>query len=151
MPVQRTLVLVKPDGVQRGLVGEVITRLERRGLKIVGMKFLHVTNELAHKHYAEHEGKPFFPGLVSFITSSPIVAMAVEGKDAIAAVRQTMGATNPVQAAPGSIRADFGLDIGRNVVHGSANEADAEREVALYFTEKELFSYIKDHQRWLTE
>ncbi len=151
MAVQRTLVLVKPDGVQRGLIGDVVTRLERRGLKIVGMKLLNVSNDLARKHYAEHEGKGFFPGLIAFIMSGPVVAMAVEGKDAIAAVRQSMGATNPVQAAPGSIRADFGLDIGRNIVHGSANEADAQREVGLWFADSELVSFTKDHQRWLTE
>lgn len=149
--MQRTLVLVKPDGVQRGLAGEVLSRLERRGLKIVGAKMLQVSQELAHKHYGVHEGKPFFAGLVEFITSSPILALAVEGNDAVAAVRQTMGGTNPLEAAPGTVRGDFGQDIGRNLVHGSDSAKNAQAEIALFFAEDELMTYERDGQRWVTE
>ncbi|MFN0146039.1 MAG: nucleoside-diphosphate kinase, partial [Dehalococcoidia bacterium] len=125
--MERTLVLIKPDAMQRGLAGEVIARWERRGLRIAGLKLMRVTDALARRHYAEHDGKPFFKGLVEFITSSPVVAAVLEGPDAVEAVRQTNGATNPVQAAPGSIRADFGLDKGRNLVHASDSVASAQR------------------------
>ncbi|QFG04296.1 nucleoside-diphosphate kinase [Tepidiforma bonchosmolovskayae] len=137
--------------MQRGLAGEIIARLERRGLKIVGMKLLRVTRELAERHYAEHVGKPFFPGLVEFITSAPVIAIAWEGKDAIKVVRATIGATNPVEAAPGTVRADFGLDKGRNLVHASDGPESAARELALFFAPEELLSWDRDVDRWVTE
>src|SRR5690554_8149320 len=131
--MQRTLILVKPDGVQRGLIGPIIERFERRGLKLVGLKFMQMSRELAEQHYAIHQGKPFYDGLVNYITSGPIVAMAWEGKEAIAMARATVGATNPVAAAPGTIRGDFGVEIGRNLVHGSDSPENGEKEVALFF------------------
>ena len=148
---ERTLFLVKPDAMQRALAGEIIARLERRGLKIVGMKLLRVTRELAQRHYAEHVGKPFFPGLVEFITSAPVIAIAWEGKDAIKVVRATIGATNPVEAAPGTVRADFGLDKSRNLVHASDGPESAARELALFFAPEELLSWDRDVDRWVTE
>ncbi len=135
MAVERTLVLCKPDAVARGLVGEVIGRLERKGLRLVAMDLRTLDEAVAKAHYAEHEGKPFFAELVSFITSDPLVAMCVEGPDAVTAVRTLMGPTDPVKAAPGSIRGDYGLDIGRNLVHGSDSGDSAVREVALFFPE----------------
>jgi nucleoside-diphosphate kinase len=131
--VERSLVLCKPDAVERGLVGEVVDRLERKGLRLVAMDLRVLDEAVAKAHYAEHEGKPFFGELVEFITSGPLVAICVEGLDAVAAVRTLMGTTNPVQAAPGSIRGDYGLDIGRNLVHGSDSAASAAREVELFF------------------
>jgi nucleoside-diphosphate kinase len=131
--VERSLVLCKPDAVERGLVGEVVDRLERKGLRLVAMDLRVLDEAVAKAHYAEHEGKPFFGELVEFITSGPLVAICVEGLDAVAAVRTLMGTTNPVQAAPGSIRGDYGLDIGRNLVHGSDSAASATREVELFF------------------
>ena len=133
MAVERTLVLCKPDAVERGLVGEVVDRLERKGLRLVAMDLRVLDEAVAKAHYAEHEGKPFFGELVEFITSGPLVAICVEGPEAVAAVRTLMGPTNPVQAAPGSIRGDYGLDIGRNLVHGSDSAASAAREVQLFF------------------
>ena len=135
MAVERTLVLCKPDAVQRRLVGEVVDRLERKGLRLVAMDLRVLDEAVAKAHYAEHEGKPFFGELVSFITSGPLVAICVEGLDAVAAVRVLMGPTNPVEAPPGSIRGDYGLDIGRNLVHGSDSAASATREVDLFFPE----------------
>ena len=148
---QQTLVLLKPDAVQRGLVGETVQRFERTGLKIVGMKMLQVDQALAHKHYGVHEGKPFFPGLVSFITSSPILAIVLEGPNAVDKVRGIMGATDPVKAAPGTIRGDLGLDIGRNLVHGSDAPETAAKEIALFFSPKELVSYTRDSEKWVVE
>ena len=133
MAVERTLVLCKPDAVERGLVGEVVDRLERKGLRLVAMDLRVLDEAVAKAHYAEHEGKSFFGDLVSFITSGPLVAICVEGLDAVAAVRTLMGPTNPVQAPPGSIRGDYGLDIGRNLVHGSDSAASAIREIELFF------------------
>jgi nucleoside-diphosphate kinase len=133
--VERTLVLCKPDAVERGLVGEVVDRLERKGLRLVAMDLRVLDEAVAKAHYAEHEGKSFFDELVSFITSGPLVAICVEGLDAVAAVRVLMGPTNPVQAPPGSIRGDYGLDIGRNLVHGSDSAASATREIELFFPE----------------
>ncbi len=130
---ERTLVLVKPDGVQRGLVGEVVTRLEKRGLQLVGMKLMQVDDALARQHYGEHVDRPFFGGLVSFITSSPVVAMVWEANNAVSIVRNTLGETNPVNSPAGTIRGDFGIDIGRNLVHGSDSPESAEREVNLFF------------------
>ena len=131
--MEKTLVLVKPDGVQRGLSGEIISRFENRGLKLIGLKLMQVSEELAGRHYHEHTERPFFPGLVSFITSGPIIAMAWEGDNAISIVRQTMGTTNPVEASPGTIRGDLAINIGRNVVHGSDGLESAERELDLFF------------------
>ena len=149
--MERSLVLVKPDGVQRGLVGEVISRLERRGLRLIAAKFLAVSRELAEQHYAEHVGKPFYEGLISYIVSSPVMAMAWEGPNAVAAIRQTMGATKPTEAAPGSIRHDFGLEIGRNLTHASDQPKRGEEEVALWFSEEELVSWDRDVDRWIFE
>ncbi|HEY0614755.1 MAG TPA: nucleoside-diphosphate kinase [Candidatus Elarobacter sp.] len=140
MAVERTLILAKSDAVVRGLVGEILARFERRGYVILGMKLMHVTKEQAQRHYAEHEGKGFFQGLVEYITSTPIVAMVIEGEDAIEGCRSTIGATNPIKATPGTIRGDYGQTIGRNLVHGSDSPASAEREVAIFFRDDELFA-----------
>ena len=148
---ERSLVLLKPDAVQRGLVGRLISRLERRGLKIAGLKLMRLDLPLARRHYAEHVEKPFFTGLAEFMMSSPIVAMAVEGKGAVDAVRGAMGPTNPMSAAPGTIRGDFGVDIGRNLIHGSDSPESAERELAIFFADEELFDYPRDSERWITE
>jgi len=131
--VQRTLVLVKPDGFRRHLTGEIISRLERKGLNIAAMRMLQMDRALAKRHYAVHDGKPFFAGLVDFITSGPIVAIVVEGEKAVEAVRKLMGETDPVKAAPGTIRGDYGLDIGENLIHGSDSEENAQKEIALFF------------------
>jgi len=149
--VERTLVIIKPDGVQRGLIGPIITRLERRGLKITAMKMIQMGYDLARKHYAIHEGKPFYEGLIEYITSGPVVVMVVEGKKAIEIVRRTMGATNPMEAAPGTIRADYGLEIGRNLVHGSDGPETAAFEIPLFFNEDEILSYTRDTDRWIFE
>jgi nucleoside-diphosphate kinase len=130
---ERTLVLVKPDGVRRGLIGEVISRIERKGLAITRLELVTLTRERAEQHYAEHTDKPFFGDLVDFITSGPVAALVVEGPDAVVAVRQLMGATNPLEAAPGSLRGDFATAIGENIVHGSDSQASGEREIALFF------------------
>jgi nucleoside-diphosphate kinase len=149
--VERTLVLVKPDGVQRGLIGEIIARLERRGLRLVGAKFMLVTRKLAEQHYAVHKGKPFYDGLIRYITSSPVMAMAWEGPSAVAAVRQTMGSTRPVEAAPGTIRHDFGLEVGRNLTHASDSAANGSDEVALWFTKQELVDWNRAVDNWIFE
>ena len=149
--MERTLVMVKPDGVQRGLIGEVVARLERRGLKIVAMKMLKLSPELAAEHYAIHKGKPFYEGLLRYITSAPVVAMVVEGPQAIEIVRRTMGATHPAEAAPGTIRADFALEIGRNLVHGADSPENAAREIALFFSSEEILSYTREVDRWILE
>ena len=149
--MERTLVIIKPDAVQRGLVGEIIARLERRGLKIVAMKLMQISKELAARHYGVHVGKPFYAGLVDYITSSPVVVLAVEGKRAIEVVRSTMGATNPAQAAPGTIRADLALEIGRNLVHGSDGPETAAFELELFFREEEWVSWTRDTERWISE
>ncbi len=151
MEVERTFVMVKPDGVQRGLVGEVISRLERKGLKIVAMKMLRIPKEMAETHYAEHREKPFFGALVSYITSGPVVAMVVEGKSAVSVVRNLVGKTNPVEAAPGTIRGDLAMDIGRNVVHASDSPESAEREISIFFTEDEIVEYSKVDEDWVYE
>ncbi len=149
--MERTLLLIKPDAMQRGLAGEIIARLERRGLKIVAVRMLKVSRALAKQHYAEHEGKPFFAGLVAYITSSPILAAVFEGNGAIVATRQTMGATNPLEAATGSIRADFGLEKGRNLTHGSDSPASARREIALFFGDMPPVSWKRDTDPWVFE
>jgi nucleoside-diphosphate kinase len=149
--IEQTLVLVKPDGLQRGLVGEIVGRLERRGLRLVGMKLMRITEELAGRHYAEHREKPFFAGLVAFITSAPVVAMVWEGPGAVAMVRAMMGATNPANAAPGTIRGDLAVDFGMNVIHGSDSTESAQREVSLFFTADEVLGWERTIDRWVIE
>jgi nucleoside-diphosphate kinase len=149
--VERTLVLVKPDGVQRGLIGEVISRLERRGLRLVAAKFMKVSQELAETHYAIHKGKPFYEGLIRYITSAPVMAMVWEGPNAIAAVRQTMGATRPTEAAPGSLRHDFALEVGRNLTHASDSVDNGAQEVALWFQPQELVNWERATDAWIFE
>ena len=149
--VERTLIIVKPDAVQRGLVGEVVGRLERRGLKIVALEMQQIDSTTARRHYAEHEGKPFFEGLVSYITSSPVVVMVLEGPQAVAAARATIGATKPVEATPGTLRGDFGLMVGRNLIHGSDSVESAAREVEIFFGEDAGFSYARELDRWVLE
>ena len=149
--MERTLVLIKPDGVQRGLVGEVISRLERRGLRIVAAKFMKVENKLAETHYAIHKGKPFYDGLIRYITSAPVLAMVWEGPNAITAVRQTMGSTKPTEAAPGSVRHDYALEVGRNLTHASDNVENGENEVALWFKKLELVEWQREIDRWIFE
>ncbi len=149
--MERTFVMIKPDGVQRGLIGEVIKRLERKGLKIVAMKMMKVSEELATKHYAEHKEKPFFKSLLEYITSGPVVAMVVEGKNAVKVVRTLVGATNPVEASPGTIRGDYGMDIGRNVIHASDSLESAEREISLFFNAEEIIDYTRIDEDWLYE
>lgn len=143
--------MVKPDGVQRGLVGEVIHRIERRGLKIIALRMNTITKEMAKKHYAEHAQKPFFNSLIDFITSGPSVSMVVEGKNAVVVMRAINGATNPVNAATGSIRSDFALDTGRNVVHASDSPESAEREIAIHFRESEMTGYSRIDETWVYE
>jgi nucleoside-diphosphate kinase len=149
---ERTFVAVKPDGVERGLVGEILLRFERRGLTLVGLKIMNVSQKQAEEHYGEHKGKPFFDGLVKHITSGPIVAMVWEGKDAVALTRSTIGATNPVAAAPGSIRGDLSVDIARNIVHGSDSPENAIRETNIFFSKEELLpSKEKTIDKWVWE
>lgn len=147
--MERTFVMVKPDGVQRGLVGEVILRLERRGLKLVAAKFLQVSRELAETHYAIHKGKPFYEGLVDYITSSPVMAMVWEGPNVVQAVRQTMGATRPTEAAPGTIRHDFALEVGRNLTHASDSPENAMVEIDLWFSKMELVAWDRVTDPWV--
>ena len=149
--MERTLILVKPDGVQRGLMGEIVARFERRGLKLLGMKFIQMSQELANQHYAVHKERPFFNDLVSYITSGPVLAMVWEGKDAIAAARSTIGATKPAEAAPGSIRGDFGMEIGRNLVHGSDSPENGEKEANLFFKPEELVTWTRVTESWISE
>jgi nucleoside-diphosphate kinase len=150
---ERTFVMVKPDGVQRGLIGDVVSRFEERGLKLVGAKFMEIDRDLAHEHYGEHEGKPFFEGLVEFITSGPVFAMVWEGSDATRQVRKMMGETDPADSPPGTIRGDYGLDLGHNVIHGSDHEDEGanEREIALFFDEGELVDWELDSADWVYE
>jgi nucleoside-diphosphate kinase len=149
--MERTLIIIKPDGVQRALVGDVIKRFEQRGLRLAGLKLIQIPRALAEEHYAEHKGKGFYEGTVTYMTSAPVVVMVLEGPDAVAASRATMGATNPLNAAPGTIRADFGLNISRNLVHGSDKPETAEREIKLYFQPGELLSYARAGDGWLKE
>lgn len=149
--MQRTLVLLKPDAIQRGLAGEIISRLERKGLKLVAGKLMLVSEELANRHYKDHVGKPFFEGLVTFITSGPLMAMVVEGENAVDVVRSTMGATNPQEAAPGTIRGDLANTIGQNLIHGSDSEESAAREVSLFFSPEEVIDYSREIDRWIIE
>jgi len=149
--MERTLILVKPDAMQRGLAGEVLQRLERRGLRIVGLRLLQVDRPMAERHYAEHVGKPFFEGLVTYITSSPIIAAVLEGPNAVAAARQTMGSTRPTEAAPGTIRGDLGVEVGRNLVHGSDGPESAAREIAIFFEGEDLPSWPRAVDQWVFE
>jgi nucleoside-diphosphate kinase len=149
--VEQTLVLVKPDGVQRALIGEVISRLERRGLRLAAAKFMWVSQELAETHYAIHKGKPFYDGLIRYITSAPVMAMVWEGPNAVAAVRQTMGATRPTEAAPGSLRHDFALEVGRNLTHASDTPENGGKEVALWFQPSELVAWGRAVDAWIFE
>ncbi len=147
--MERTLIIVKPEGIQRGLIGNVLTRLEQRGLKFVGLKLLQITAELAEQHYGVHKGKPFYNGLVKHITSGPVVVGVVEGPKAISVVRATMGATNAAEAAPGTIRGDYALDIGYNIIHGSDGPETAVQEINLFFTPEELVSYSLVTDQWV--
>jgi nucleoside-diphosphate kinase len=149
--MQRTLVLVKPDGVQRGLVGAIIARLEGRGLKLIGLKMMRITKDVASRHYAEHQGKPFYDGLIAFITSGPVVAMIWEGREAVSVVRSLIGATDPLKAAPGTIRGDLALDLGMNLIHGSDSPARARDEIALFFEPNELHEWDRTADRWIRE
>jgi nucleoside-diphosphate kinase len=149
--MERTLVLIKPDGVQRGLIGEIIGRLERRGLRLAAAKFMQVSQELAETHYAIHKGKPFYDGLIKYITSAPVMAMVWEGPNAVGAIRQTMGSTRPTDAAPGSVRHDFALEVGRNLTHASDTVENGEKEVALWFNVSELVQWKRDTDQWIFE
>ncbi len=148
---ERTLVLVKPDAMQRGLAGEILTRLERRGLRIVALRLFQMDDALARRHYAEHEGKPFYQGLIAYIAACPIIAAVLEGPRAVEVVRKTMGATNPANAEPGTIRGDLGLETGRNLIHGSDSPDSALREIALFFDEDDIHAYPRDIDRWILE
>jgi len=149
--LERTFLAIKPDGVQRGLVGEIISRFEAKGFTLVGLKFMQVSRELAEQHYGVHREKPFFAGLVDFITSGPVVAMVWEGDGVIAAARKMIGATNPLNAEPGTIRGDFGVDIGRNIIHGSDAPETATQEVSLWFKDEELVSWQSSLSSWIRE
>ena len=149
--MERTLIIVKPDAMQRGLAGEVISRFERRGLRIAGLKLIKIDRALAERHYGEHVGKPFYEGLVSFITSSPVVVGVLEGPNAVQAVRNTMGATNPLNANGGTIRGDLAISVGPNLVHGSDSQQSAEREIGLFFRPEEIVDYQRELERWLFE
>ena len=149
--MEQTLILVKPDGVQRGLIGQIISRFERRGMKLVGLKFIQMTNELAAQHYAVHQGKKFYDDLIEYIVSGPVVALVWAGEDAIAAARATMGSTRPVDSAPGTIRGDFGMEVSRNLVHGSDEPENAKKEVALFFDGSELIDWQRDSDKWIKE
>ena len=149
--MERTFVMLKPDALQRNLIGELLARFDRCGLKLVAMKFMQISNELAAKHYAEHVGKPFYEKLVTYITSGPVVPMVFEGTNAVDFVRKLVGSTDPQQAAPGTIRADYGQEIGRNIIHASDSKASAEREIALFFSDSEFVSYIKIDAPWVHE
>ena len=149
--MERTLVIIKPDAIQRGLAGTILARLEQRGLKLVALKMLQMDEDLARRLYAIHQGKAFFSGLVSYITSSAVIAAVLEGKKAVEVVRRTMGETDPAQATPGTIRGDLALEIGRNLIHGSDSQETAEREINLFFPPEEIISYQRDGERWITE
>ena len=149
--MEQTLILIKPDAMQRGLAFEILSRLENRGLRLAGLRLLQVEQSMAEKHYAEHEGKPFFAGLVSYITSSPIIAAVFEGTNAVSAARQSIGSTNPTEASPGTIRGDFGLEIGRNIIHGSDSVESANREIGIFFEGHPVIQWEKDTEKWVFE
>ena len=147
--MERSLVLIKPDAIQRGLAGEIISRLERKGLTIVAMKMLQMDKSLAQRHYAIHKDKPFFTELVDFITSSPIIAIVFQGKNAVALIRQMMGETNPAKASPGTIRGDLGINITHNLIHGSDSPENASQEISLFFSGEEIADYTRDIDKWI--
>ncbi len=149
--MEQTLVILKPDAVQRGLIGQITARLEQRGIKLVGMRFIQIDNELAARHYAVHKGKPFYDGLIKYITSSPVVVQVWEGKRVIETVRRTCGATNPIDADVGTIRADFGVEIGRNLIHASDGPETAAYEIPLYFKDEDLVSWPRANDPWINE
>jgi nucleoside-diphosphate kinase len=149
--LERTLIIIKPDAVQRGLTGEILRRFEARGLRIVAMKFVHMTRDLAERHYADHQGKPFFPGLVDYITSGPVVVLTLEGTNAILAARKTIGSTKPHEAEAGTIRGDLALEIGRNLVHGSDSVDNGLKEIANFFTDAELVGWLRATDPWIFE
>ena len=149
--MERTFVMVKPDGLERGFCGNIISRFEQKGYRLAALKLIKIDQKLAKKHYAEHEGKPFFAGLVNYITSSPVVVMVLEGKDVIATVRKMMGATDPLKAEVGTIRGDLAIDIGRNIIHGSDSKESAEREISLYFKPEEILEYSRTMEKWIYE
>ena len=149
--MERTFVMVKPDGVQRGIIGQVMECFESKGLKLVAAKFMRIDEELASKHYGEHIGKPFYEPLVKFITSGPVLAMVWEGKNSISTVREIVGKTNPADAGPGTIRGDYGMTTGRNIIHASDSPASAEREINLFFQENEVLDYTRIDEVWVYE
>jgi len=149
--MERTFVMIKPDGVQRRLVGKIIERFERAGLKIVAMKFIKVSKEMAEKHYEIHKGKPFYEGLIKYITSGPVLAMVIEGENAIERTRMLVGSTDPQKAMPGTIRGDFCQHIGRNIIHASDGKETAEKEIALWFGEEEIVDYNMNDEKWVYE
>tara|TARA_B100001245_G_C22742137_1_gene359759 strand:+ start:35 stop:484 length:450 start_codon:yes stop_codon:yes gene_type:complete len=149
--MERTLILVKPDGLQRGLSGEIIGRLEKTGLKISGMKLLHLSKEMASIHYEEHIGKPFFEDLVSYICSGPIIALVFEGPNAVEKARSIIGKTNPLESPAGTIRGDLGLEVSRNLIHGSANIGDAIREINIFFEKQEIIEYKRSNDKWIID
>lgn len=149
--MERTLIIVKPDAMQRALCGEIIRRFENRGLRIAGMKLIHMSRELAEQHYAVHRGQSFFPGLIDYITASPVVVIVLEGPLAVTVARNTIGATRPVEAATGTIRGDLGLQVGRNLVHGSDCVENAQKEIELFFAPGELIDWTRDTDRWILE
>lgn len=149
--MEQTYVMIKPDGVQRGLIGEIISRIEQKGLRIVAMQMRTITDDIAHRHYAEHVEKDFFKFLIDFITSSPVVCMVVEGENAVAAMRMMGGATDPKDASVGTIRGDFGLDVGRNLIHTADSLESAEREIAIHFTAGEMVEYTRAEEAWVYE
>ncbi|NLB52175.1 MAG: nucleoside-diphosphate kinase [Syntrophomonadaceae bacterium] len=147
--MERTFAMVKPDGVQKGMIGEIISRFEKKGIKIAALKMMQITQEMAEEHYAEHKEKPFFAELVSFITSGPVAAMVLEGENVISTVRTMMGATNPRDAAPGTIRGDFAMTMSKNIIHGSDSPASASREIKIFFSEEEVLTYKKAGEEWV--
>lgn len=149
--MERTLIIAKPDAVQRGLIGEIVRRFENRGLRIVGMKFMQISRELASRHYAEHEGKKFYESLLAYITSAPVVVMVLEGSEAVTVARNTIGETHPRDSKPGTIRGDFGIEKGRNLVHGSDSVTSAEREINLFFAAEELVNWQRSTDPWIFE
>jgi nucleoside-diphosphate kinase len=149
--VERTLIIIKPDAMQRGLIGEIIRRFENRGLRLAGMKLMQISRDLASRHYAEHQGKGFYEGLLDYITSSPVVVMVLEGKEAVTIARNTIGKTKPIESPAGTIRGDFGMETGRNLIHGSDSVASGEREINLFFKPEELVSWTRDVDRWIFE
>jgi nucleoside-diphosphate kinase len=149
--MEKSLIILKPDAVQRGLIGPILTRLEQRGLKFSGLKLMQISQELANKHYSVHQGKPFYNSLVEYITASPVVVLAVQGNDVIKIVRSTVGATKPAEASPGTIRGDFGLEIGRNLIHASDSPENGETEVNLFFQPSELLNWERNTDAWICE